>query len=291
MPPVRTWREDAVLKLIGRHRDTEPESIVRNLAEKVLAETGSTRLPIDVEGIASFLGIKRRLGDFPFAGRIFAEPNGQLVMDLTKNDRDERRRFTCGHEVAHTWFPGFKREHRYRVDQKVGNNDPRRAEEEYLCDLGAAELLMPRSLVRDSYSARDGLDDLEQLASDARASLEASGNRLIELADGPAVFIVLELGHKPADRPALRRGVPVPKRLRIKYARTANLNLYVPRFKSVPEDDVIWDAFESDSIVRGLGSLPTRGHPDFYIEAKRCDRAGPEGTVGRVLVIAHPVKA
>jgi hypothetical protein len=53
------------------------------------------QLPVDVDLIASCLGIKRRAASLAFAGRIYAEENGQLVMDLNANDSEPRRRFTA----------------------------------------------------------------------------------------------------------------------------------------------------------------------------------------------------
>ena len=47
----------------------------------------------------------------------------------------------------HIAFPGFEEERRYRLDASTERNPPNR-QEEYLCDLGAAALLMPRDLVR-----------------------------------------------------------------------------------------------------------------------------------------------
>ncbi len=89
---------------------------------------------------------------YDFAGRIYADLDGQLVMDLNDQDGAERQRFTCAHELIHLAFPNFKKETRYRLDAKSPGQNGRNAEEEYLCDLGAAALLMPRELVADRYS-------------------------------------------------------------------------------------------------------------------------------------------
>jgi hypothetical protein len=77
-------------------------------------------------------------------------------LDLNANDSEPRRRFTASHEIIHTVFPGFKREARYRTDTSAEAN-PRNREEEYLCDLGAAALLMPRAIVTKRLSGADGL--------------------------------------------------------------------------------------------------------------------------------------
>jgi Zn-dependent peptidase ImmA (M78 family) len=98
---------------------------------------------VKVDLIRSFLGIRKSEGDYDFAGRIYAEKSGQLVMNLRATDLPERLRFNCAHEMIHPAFPGLKLESRYWLDTQVGTNNVQRAEEECLCDLGAAKLLMP----------------------------------------------------------------------------------------------------------------------------------------------------
>lgn len=272
-----------------KHRGRDPEAIVTATAESMLVEAGQHAFPVDVEGIASLLGIKRRIGEYSFAGRIYAEPNGQLIMDLSGNDSAPRRRFTCGHEITHTVFPGFTREARYRIDPTVGSHSPERNEEEYLCDVGAAELLLPRALVRGDFDINRGLDEIEQLSDVAGASLEASANRLVDTSEDPVGLLVLEMSHKPADRAALRKGEDVPKRLRVRYAKCKGMSVYIPKFKSVDEDSVYSDALATMGVVKGEGHLPgERRARSFAIEAKRYDRSGKGGITERVLAIVRP---
>ncbi len=68
-------------------------------------------------------------------------------MDINQRDSPERQHFTEAHELIHTAFPGFKRERRYRSDAAAMERHPPNREEEYLCDFGAAALLMPAQLV------------------------------------------------------------------------------------------------------------------------------------------------
>lgn len=287
--PNRTWSDPLVCKLMARYGGLDAEEIVLRQVRRLLAETDQRAFPVDIETIASVLGIKRRIGQYPFAGRIFAEPSGQLVMDLSSKDLPARRRFTCGHEITHTVFPGFSREARYRVDASVGNFRRERDEEEFLCDIGAAELLLPRELVLSSYDPLGGLREMERLSEDAAASLEASGNRLVDLSDGPLGLIVLEVGHKPADRGALRMGKEVEKRLRVRYAKCKTFATFVPRFKSASDESPFMEALKSNGSVSGVGELPgSRTSKRFRIEAKRYDRRTGEGSVPRVLAFVRP---
>jgi hypothetical protein len=273
-----------VRRLIDENGGADPREIVRAYADKLRRDAGETKLPIKVDLVRSYLGIRKSEGDYDFAGRIYAEESGQLIMNVRATDLPERRRFTCAHELIHPAFPGFRLESRYRLDTQVGTNTPQRAEEEYLCDLGAAELLMPTELVREAYSAADGLDDVERLAAEAEVSLEAAANRLVGLSDEPTVLLVLEVMHKPADTRALRRGEEVERKLRVRYCVTNETDCFVPKFKSADDESVLVKALKSVWPQRALEPLPGSSSPLFKIEAQ----CYPFADRQRVLALAWP---
>jgi len=278
------WREPLVLRLIEEHGGRAPESIIEEYADQLRAAAGQQNLPVDPAIIASCNGVRRRRAAYNFAGRIYAEPSGQLVMDINEKDPPERQHFTEAHELIHPAFPGFDTEHRYRLDASVDRYAENR-EEEYLCDLGAAALLMPAALVGERYTVRGGFDDAERLAHDARVSVEAAANRVVALADEPAVMICLTVSHKPADRPLLRKSDDVPKRLRIRYALTSHMNLYLPKFKSAADDSVFCQAATSFTLCSAITTLPGAERAGrFRVQAKRYGTDERE----RVLAIARP---
>jgi hypothetical protein len=280
----REWREPLVRRLIEANSGEEPEVIVERYADGLRETAGQDRLPIRPDLIASCHGIKRRQGVFDFAGRIYAEAGGRLVMDINEQDSEERQHFTEAHELIHPAFPSFAAEERYRLDATMDRH-PENKEEEYLCDLGAAALLMPAELVAGAYSVKGGLCDAERLSADAAVSIEAAANRLISLADEPSVLLCLVWSHKPADRPALRKGVDVPKRLRVRYGVTNHLSLYVPKFKSVDELSVFHCSTKTNQIVTGTGPLP--GMTPAGLFRIECKRYGA-GRLERVLAIGRP---
>lgn len=280
----REWHEPLVRRLIEEHNGQHPERIIEAYAERLRLDAQQHTLPVDPAVVASCQGVRRRHADYGFAGRIFAEPNGQLVMDINRQDSLERQHFTEAHELIHPAFPGFESEHRYRLDASMDRYAENR-EEEYLCDLGAAALLMPAALVADRYPVRGGLQDVERLARDARVSIEAAANRVVALADEPAVMLCLTVSHKPADRSALRKGEDVPKRLRVRYALASHLRLYVPRFKGAEEGTVFCEAATSYELCAGTTTLPGVEHAGlFRVQAKRYGTDDRE----RVLAIARP---
>jgi hypothetical protein len=284
----QAWTDPLVRQLVREHGGDTPEDAITAYTNRLLQESGHTRLPIAVDNIASLIGIKMRSAAHEFAGRIYAEPNGQLVMDLRSTDNPRRQRFTCSHEIIHTAFPGFSRG-RFRLDESVGHYERHRAEEEYLCDAGAAELLMPADMLKDSLSNSATLSAIEKLSRDAKVSLEAAGNRVVTLADEPMAFLVLEVMNKPADRPRIKRGERVPPRLRVRYARTQRIPIFIPRFKSVDRRSPFGRALRAEDLMGGDCELPGSAET-FRVEAKRYPRAGGDGQIDRVLAVAHPLR-
>lgn len=275
------WSEPVVRRLIDGSGGQPPERLIERFADSLRADAHQNRLPIRTDLIASMKGIKRHVRHaVDFSGRIYADEDGQLRMDICGDDTEPRQRFTEAHELMHTAFPGFTEEQRYRLDITAERNAPNR-QEEYLCDVGAAALLMPRELVRDHYDPREGFAEVERLAADAHVSIEAAANRLVSLSDEPVVLLCLAVTHKPADQAVLRRGEPVEPRLRVKYASTRYVDVYVPRHKSVEEASSLLRASRSGREVRGEEPLPGASHAVFTLKAKAYG--------GRVFAYAWPL--
>jgi Zn-dependent peptidase ImmA (M78 family) len=278
------WHEPLVTRLIEAQGGQQPEAIIERYADSLRKAANQLSLPIRPSVIASVRGIKRRHAAYGFAGRVYAEPSGQLVMDINDQDSKQRQHFTEAHEMIHPAFPDFQLEHRYRLDASAERNGENR-EEEYLCDYGAAALLMPGELVTGEYDVRGGLADIERLSADADVSIEAAANRLVTIADEPAVMLCLTWSHKPADRPALRKGADVPRRLRIHYGVTSHLTLYIPKFKSAHDDSVFGRAGASSEVCSEITTLPGLEHAGNYrVQARRYG----SGELMRVIAICRP---
>jgi hypothetical protein len=91
---------------------------------------------------------------------------------LKRDCPSTRTRFTIAHELCHTFFYEMVPEVKFRDHE----TDP---SEERLCNIGAAELLMPsRRLKRQAKGLDKSLDSLEILAAGFNVSLEAMLLRL-----------------------------------------------------------------------------------------------------------------
>ncbi|MGH2819385.1 MAG: ImmA/IrrE family metallo-endopeptidase, partial [Actinomycetota bacterium] len=145
---------------------------------------------MDVRLLASFRGARVEEAEQPHVG-ILIWDGQRLLIRVRASDSEERRRFTVCHEICHTFFPGFRESPRTRTDRDVERFDPRDPEE-YLCDHGAAELLLPRPWLLPSVPKDFTLDDVIEIAARSRASIEAAAQRCVDLSTRPVAVVMLE---------------------------------------------------------------------------------------------------
>ena len=77
-----------------------------------------------------------------------------------------------------------------------------RTREEHLCDVAAAEMLLPREFfVPDLKQADVGLQGIEDLAQSYIASNQATAMRVIALSESAVALLVFKVAHKPSEGP------------------------------------------------------------------------------------------
>jgi Zn-dependent peptidase ImmA (M78 family) len=173
----------------------DPRSTVihmaRSLLDKINGFPGVPRDPLErLKIIASFAGIK--IQPMEMSGQrkesrdavLYSTPSGRTVLFNPLRPRP-RVVFTIGHEIIHTFFPNSTNGARFR---SITNPDSREANElERLCDLGAAELVMPLDDFQREANGNYSLAAIERLASCFGTSLEATAFRLATAHPGLAV--------------------------------------------------------------------------------------------------------
>jgi Zn-dependent peptidase ImmA (M78 family) len=133
---------------------------VRGTAESVAKQYGKDRLPIDLNTIASILGLRILYAALPedVSGLLVSGPNGSFVV-VQESDPPNRQRFTVGHEIAHHFLKHqFAPGEHVHVDRGhyVSQRGPRSStgldSKEIEANQFAAALLMPSRLVRQEVS-------------------------------------------------------------------------------------------------------------------------------------------
>lgn len=266
------------------HTGSPEELILRLCGELHGAFDGE--VPTSLEVLASARSIRAiELTDMEAAGSIHFD-GGHFVVRLRRSDLPPRRRFTLAHEIVHTFF---RTNGRGRVDQEVMRFA--RDGEEHLCDVGAAELLMPAALFAAECPEVPTIDDVMELAGRFDTSIEAAGIRVTTL-HRTCTMVVLEPAYTKAQERILAheatQGIliggtssPVP-RLRARYAHGAD---FVPRNKSVL-DGCPLESCEPDELVSFTGET---GLCDgaFRVTGRLLPRRHGSDVVPRVVALLH----
>lgn len=126
--------------------------------------------------------------------------HGHIVYNPDRSDG--RIAFSIAHEIAHTFFPSSSRGVRFR---EMCDSDSREANElERLCDLGAAELLMPENEFQASVASEWSMKSVARLAETFGSSLEATVFRLASAYPGIAAAGSLRFRRTKGDEAKLR---------------------------------------------------------------------------------------
>jgi Zn-dependent peptidase ImmA (M78 family) len=169
----------------------------QNIAVAVESIVGGSGTPADPFRLAPILGVTE-LAVVPLGSiDAFVEKTSQGFRVSLNSERPyPRRRFSLAHELAHILL-GHVEGHR---SIKLGNGvELKQARQrERLCDVIAAELLMPTRFMQDLL-ARTGvsLQSLQQSSAELGVSLTAVTLRAMELTRQQIMSIFWEIGSEP----------------------------------------------------------------------------------------------
>lgn len=293
----RRWFSPAARSLMALTRMDDPRVAMVQRAEDLLQEAEVTRPPVELEPVASYQNVRRvEAVPMPGAGRLIPEGDGFRIQVNERHSRSKQR-FSAGHEVSHTLVPSYQAWPR-RVEDAVTGLFQQDQEEEYLCDLGAAELLMPMALFRPLAAAQGfSLDTLETLRHDFRASREATAIRLVQTELWPCAMAIWHEAHKPSeqarmDRPLLPGFEPPapPKKLRVRYAvHSAGFRHYLHPNLSAEPDGCLAACFAHDEVVGSAERLVLRErYEEFFVMAAPINFDGVDGPTREVLSLVIP---
>jgi Zn-dependent peptidase ImmA (M78 family) len=159
-------------------------------AKNLLQKSGFSEAPVDVERIATNLGVvvSRTPADDDISGFLFRQPDGSAIIGVNALHHSNRQRFTIAHEIGHFELHKFDQVHVDRSIIKLRSKVSSTGEdsEEIEANRFAAELLMPEEfLLKDlEESTVIDLNDerrMQQLAKKYQVSVQAMTNRLVSL--------------------------------------------------------------------------------------------------------------
>jgi len=289
-----------------------PERAIRELAQGLLAGYKAAfpdaLPPHNMEALASFRSI-RLTGDQPVFSKdaeLAPDGRGGMIMRINSERPLTRKRFSIGHEIGHTLFPGYQAEIHCR---KAVSRDwaDRNDLVEYLCDVAASEFLFPAPWFHDDANSIAGAAaELIALAQKYQASPDATVRRFVEVREDPQAVVFFRWKLKPTERRRAdgqgqryifgsRSSFEPQRKLRVEYSVVNDafdkLGQHIPADKSVAEDSVISRASAAAECLDDMESLdlgPLNGHfsvrafPIFTTDEDR----GPNGERSVAAVIS-----
>lgn len=169
------------------------EITVIHKAREFVAAVNPIAIPVDVSAYASYLGaVIRRQTDLGKneSGWSF-ENRGKYYICVNAKDIGERQRFTVCHEIAHIVL-GLPSDHKTLPSWSYA----KKSREEILCDVFAAELLLPSKLFKPLADKElISFRTVGDLADRFEASLTATGSRFATVIGAPCAFVLSEKGN------------------------------------------------------------------------------------------------
>lgn len=169
-------------------------------------EAGWEGPPFDPVRLAELRGIDVLPRQDVIDARIELGKNERLTIHFNPSQPRGRRRYSIAHELAHSLFPDAAEQTRHRSATTAGSDD---WQLELLCNMGAAELLMPVGTMEVAPDEQLTVDQLLRLRVQYDVSVEAMALRLVHLSRRPVAIFA-------ASRPA-----PDAHEYRIDYLRAA----------------------------------------------------------------------
>ena len=167
-------------------------------ARKFVEEAGIDSIPADLDRYLSMDGVNARckvdntLADDE-AGQTTVISGRHCIFVNGRHSR-ERQRFTICHELAHIVL-GLPSIHEQSTGNEALLSYVKRPREEVLCDVFAAECLLPSDFFKsDVDKSLVEFEAIERLATDYEASLTSTGSRFALHCDEPCAFILIQAG-------------------------------------------------------------------------------------------------
>jgi Zn-dependent peptidase ImmA (M78 family) len=174
---------------VRRSKVDEFTAVLR--ARQLAAAVRPPSPPVDVQLYADHLRAVVRVLDLPGDQPGYSTPIAdRLCIFVNASDSFERRRFTICHELAHSVL-NLPSEHSDTSELDYAG----RPLNEILCDVFAAELLLPYTQFKPLVDACDiGFADLDGLAARFQVSVTSTGSRFAAATDLPCAFVLSQAG-------------------------------------------------------------------------------------------------
>ena len=275
----------------------DPRDAMIQCAADLLGEVEINKPPVDLRLLGSFQRVKdiQRVKMVP-AGRLI--PDGcDLIIQVNVSHTRGKQNFTIGHEIGHTLLFNYQTKS-YIIEDLVTGQYQQGQEEEYLCDVAAAELLMPTALFRPQAETKGiSLDTVAEFADMFQASREATAIQLVKTNLWPCALALWHHTYTPQQERLIQQSTfagfeaALPsKKLRLRYAvPSSSFGQYLYPYLAAQADGCLMQCYSEGGIVCGEERLELRNkYVPFYVMAAAIEFVGEAGSVREVFSLLLP---
>lgn len=213
----------------------------------LIERRGHDKPPFLPEEFARLQDIKIVKADLGETSAVLFRMHDGHVIKVNQNHPPVRQNFSCAHEIGHLLFSELKLERyiqsiEYRTSNPQGQMITRAEDREHLCDVAAAELLMPESVFRKYLSGFGvSISSIERLANIFKVSKQSAAIRIAEVSVEPCLALLWQPW--PRNRPKELR-LAVPRR-----SSRGKAN-YMPVHTLAKSDSTLYKAYQHDSPIK-----------------------------------------
>lgn len=184
------WTHPSVLTL----DDPDPIAAITLRARNMVLDAiqrGWSGPPYNPFTLAEMRGIKLLPTDNVLDARTYSDDGQRFIIEYNPQRTAARMRYSIAHELGHTLFTDCADKVRNRATHQEMTADDWQLES--LCNIAAAEILMPFGMLEEQLSVRPSAGLVLKLRRTYLASCEAVVNRIIRLTSYPCVAFFARL--------------------------------------------------------------------------------------------------
>lgn len=191
-------------------------------------------------------------------GRVFPSDDGRFVIEVNAQSDPGRQNFTLAHEIGHTFFLLHEpKERNRRTDKSIEVYDVGNLEER-LCDIAAAELLMPEAMfVHKAFDLGPSITAIRKLCQLFRCSTMAVSRRFAEAGAWKTSISYWRLNEQDSSS------------FVVEWSQTSrSVGLYLPKGATVKGISLLEDTWSKGTLEQG--------YTDFGFSGPRANRVKSE---------------
>lgn len=255
-------QSNPAIAFLENSQDVEcSEQLMKNYARYLLKEANIRQFPVRLTTLKEHF-------PFPVHTKHLPQESRGCITDtlrifLNSKDRSSVQQFTLAHEFMEMLFFALKEgiADSWMTDQLFVDLQKRK---EFLCDIGAAELLMPLPFFREFVSQSPiSFAWIREIALHCKLSLMAVLRRIVETSLTPLAMVIWRYKHKAKERK------DCPKKMRVeRWFISPSVKCYIPTGKSASATSAVYRAFRENKEIAEFEQIDlTSIHGNYFMES------------------------